>query len=92
MTRPPTPADWYPDPEVPGGLRYWDGSSWTEHRTPPAEPAAPSEPAAEVPASEQPTSVVSLSNLPTSVAPLQPAEEPAAEAPAEPPAVEPTPS
>ena len=33
-----TPADWYPDPDVPGGLRYWDGSAWTEHRHMP-EPA-----------------------------------------------------
>jgi Domain of unknown function (DUF4352)/Protein of unknown function (DUF2510) len=85
MTTPPTPAGWYPDIEVPGGLRYWDGTSWTEHRTPPAAPAPP---AAEVPASEQPTSVVSLPDQPTRVAPLRPAEEsgesPAAEAPAEP--------
>src|SRR3979409_2286752 len=30
----PTPPDWYPDPEQPGQLRYWDGSQWTEHRSP----------------------------------------------------------
>jgi hypothetical protein len=29
---PTTPAGWFPDPERPGGQRYWDGSSWTEHR------------------------------------------------------------
>ena len=34
MTTPPTPAGWYPDPEDSGGLRYWDGVTWTEHRTP----------------------------------------------------------
>ena len=48
MTTPPTPAGWYPDPESEGGLRYWDGSSWTEHRSPahpPAEPE-PAEPTA----------------------------------------------
>ena len=26
------PANWYPDPEVPGQQRYWDGTQWTEHR------------------------------------------------------------
>jgi uncharacterized protein YbjQ (UPF0145 family) len=29
-----TPPDWYPDPEHPGQLRYWDGSQWTDHRSP----------------------------------------------------------
>jgi hypothetical protein len=71
MTTPPTPAGWYPDTEVPGGLRYWDGIGWTEHRTPPAAPVEP--PATEVPASEQPTSIVSLPDQPTTVSPLQPA-------------------
>jgi hypothetical protein len=37
------PAGWHPDPSNPNGaLRYWDGSSWTEHTAPhaPAAPAA----------------------------------------------------
>jgi hypothetical protein len=29
-------ANWYPDPEVPGGMRYWDGKVWTDHRQAPA--------------------------------------------------------
>jgi Domain of unknown function (DUF4190)/Protein of unknown function (DUF2510) len=30
----PTPPGWYPDPNTPGGQRYWDGSNWTENRAP----------------------------------------------------------
>lgn len=26
--------DWYPDPDDPTQLRYWDGSTWTENRSP----------------------------------------------------------
>ena len=30
-----TPApDWYPDPDDPTQLRYWDGNIWTENRAP----------------------------------------------------------
>lgn len=32
MTNPA--ANWYPDPQDPNQLRYWDGSQWTEHRAP----------------------------------------------------------
>jgi hypothetical protein len=27
-------AGWYPDPEVAGTQRYWDGSAWTDNRAP----------------------------------------------------------
>jgi hypothetical protein len=26
-----TAAGWYPDPDVGGTMRYWDGRSWSEH-------------------------------------------------------------
>jgi len=29
-----TPAAWYPDPQVPGQQRYWDGSRWTDKTAP----------------------------------------------------------
>ncbi|MGH3456634.1 RDD family protein [Aeromicrobium sp.] len=29
-----TPADWYPDPDGGGRLRYWDGTAWTAHVAP----------------------------------------------------------
>ncbi len=37
------PSGWYPDPHDTGGLRYWNGRSWTDHRARLAVPSnAPS--------------------------------------------------
>lgn len=40
MTATPPPA-WYPDPEHAGWQRYWDGSTWTDHRAPALTDADP---------------------------------------------------
>src|SRR4051812_30362069 len=38
-----SPAGWYRDPEHADALRWWDGSGWTDHRTPlPRRPAGDS--------------------------------------------------
>ena len=31
-------AAWYPDPQSPGHVRWWDGTNWTEHVSVPATP------------------------------------------------------
>ncbi|AJE86665.1 hypothetical protein SLNWT_6289 [Streptomyces albus] len=36
-----TPPGWYPDPDAPGAERWWDGTTWTEHRRTPAPETAP---------------------------------------------------
>lgn len=32
------PADWYPDPQQPARLRYWDGAGWTGYLVDPEHP------------------------------------------------------
>ena len=38
---PQADAGWYPDPQGRVGLRYWDGSTWTDHLAPHPAPVAP---------------------------------------------------
>ena len=35
-TPPPPLAGWYPDPQVPGVQRYWDGRAWGPTAPPPS--------------------------------------------------------
>jgi hypothetical protein len=36
------PAGWYPDPRDPRGIRWWDGTGWTDHTAPaPADASGP---------------------------------------------------
>jgi uncharacterized coiled-coil DUF342 family protein len=41
MANKAAPAGWYPDPQIPNTLRWWDGRAWTAS-TQPLEPTAPS--------------------------------------------------
>lgn len=54
-----SPADWYPDPQVPGQLRYWDGAQWTEHTAQP-------QPAAAAPAQQPPQPSAAQQSQPAS--------------------------
>ena len=40
------PAGWYPEQGSPTGIRFWDGTQWTAHVTPPPTPATPTAPPA----------------------------------------------
>lgn len=37
MDDPSVPPGWYGDPTAPGNLRWWDGTTWTEHTHPGSE-------------------------------------------------------
>src|ERR1044071_4501713 len=46
----PQAAGWYPDPESPSELRYWDGQAWTNQRHPAPPPGTSAMPPGTPPA------------------------------------------
>ena len=57
MNSPPPPPGWYQDPSGPG-LRWWDGTRWTEHEQPAvALPPPPPSVAGPVPGASPPRPV-----------------------------------
>jgi len=59
---------WYPDPEMADTVRYWDGTTWTDHRAPAAghDAAPPTDPKPIQPDAkkpEQPSGVAGFSCL-----------------------------
>ena len=72
----PSPG-WYPHPDAPASLRWWDGSGWTDFVTElPPVAAAAEVPAAEVPAAEAPVAEVPAAEVPAAEAPAEPEPEP----------------
>lgn len=65
MTTSAAPAGWHPDPANPGGgLRWWDGVSWTDH----IQPATATAPA---PVVQAPVSYATYGNVAPSYAARQ---------------------
>ena len=50
MAQPLPIAGWYPDPEIPGRDRWWDGTSWSENRRVAGSAAVPAAAPAAAPA------------------------------------------
>jgi hypothetical protein len=57
MTDVTAPAGWYPDPQIPNILRWWDGQTWTEHTAPVEAPAASTPTSQQMPAQVEPSPV-----------------------------------
>jgi Protein of unknown function (DUF2510) len=67
-------AAWYPDPQTPGQVRWWDGTNWTEHVSVPAPTAVVSESTAvESAAVESPQAVAEPEYIGRHAAGAQPA-------------------
>jgi hypothetical protein len=68
------PAEgWFSDPNVPGQLRWWDGTQWTEHVAPdPAAAPAPAPAPAAAPAPEPQPAVVAVAQPAAVAAPAAP--------------------
>jgi hypothetical protein len=87
------PAGWYPSPDSPGQLQYWDGTAWTDFRAvasaqaaqpAPAQPAQPAMQQPVAPTTVDPTQQYAATQPVAAppVQPLQPAQPAQATAPA----------
>jgi hypothetical protein len=81
------PSGWYPDPYgVPGLLRWWDGSAWTQHTHAENAPAPEA-----MDSAQSPTTVQRMIPQPTTVQPAVTDGEPAAGTAVQPTTVQPVP-
>ena len=62
------PANWYPDPNVPGQQRYWDGTQWTSHHM----PVPPPDSATAIPQTSATAAATTIIPAPTAVATAEP--------------------
>jgi hypothetical protein len=80
------PSGWYPDPYgVPGLLRWWDGSAWTQHTHAESAPAREA-----MDSAQSPTTVERMTPQPTTVQPAVTDGEPVAVTAAQPAIAQPT--
>ncbi len=65
------PAGWYPDPQQPSLLRWWDGTNWTHDQVDPRVPTFSSTPGAPWSTDvTDPISIAPISIAPISIAPI----------------------
>ncbi len=80
-TQSPGPAAWYPDPDDPRMLRYWDGTVWTRQIAPNPDPVPAHPYLAAVPPLPQPVAVAPPAAVTTTAVTASPVSAPTVSAP-----------